>query len=87
MAEKGEYFRKQKQYVQNPNGEKMWFTQGVLYGDRRGVGRKKDGEKSKAWIMTSLYILLRSMAFILSVIGRYVSILNRRLICVLERLP
>ena len=86
MAGKGEHFRKRKQYVQSPSGEKMRLTQGVLYGKRRGVGRNKDAEKSKAWIMTSLYILLKSMAFFLSVKGRYVSVLNRRHIYVLERL-
>ena len=48
MAGKGEHFRKRKQYVQSPSGEKMRLTQGVLYGKRRGVGRNKDAEKSKA---------------------------------------
>lgn len=53
-------------------------TRPRVYSERRGVGRNKDGEKSKAQIVTSLYILLRSIVFILSIIGRYGSVLNRR---------
>lgn len=47
------------------------------YGPVRRHERSKDGEKSKAHIMTSLYVVLRSMAFILNVIGRNEGILNR----------
>lgn len=49
----------------------------MLYSRRKRVWRNEDGKKSKAQIITSLYVLLRSMTFILSIIGSCGTILNR----------
>jgi hypothetical protein len=49
----------------------------MLSSERRRVGKSDVGEIKKAHIMTSLYVLLKSVLIILRIIGSYGYVLNR----------